>query len=85
MSTALVLGGRVASTASNPPLISGFRGREYGGVESREDCESLPSNLQGGCYWRFNWARGDVNNWPIRYQQVQCPDHLTTLSGCSSS
>ncbi len=58
-------------------------GQTNGGVDSRQACENLPPNLQGGCYWRFNWARGDMNQWDISYDQVACPSRLTSISGCS--
>ncbi|KAK3379224.1 glycoside hydrolase [Lasiosphaeria ovina] len=75
------------------PLTSGCTnqyGKSYswgdarGGVKNREACEKLPSNLQGGCYWRFNWARGDVNGWDIIYEQIACPSVLTDISGCAA-
>ncbi|KJR88089.1 uncharacterized protein SPSK_07867 [Sporothrix schenckii 1099-18] len=59
-------------------------GRAYGGVTSREDCASLPSSLESGCYWRWNWARGDVNNWNVSYVPITCPDYHTQISGCSA-
>ncbi|KAL1898253.1 hypothetical protein Sste5346_003660 [Sporothrix stenoceras] len=58
-------------------------GQQNGGVGDRSACANLPANLQGGCYWRFNWANGDLNNWNIDYQQVSCPGRLTSISGCS--
>lgn len=60
------------------------RGRQYGGVESREDCEALPDKLKPGCWWRFNWARGDVNNWTVDVRNITCPSVLTSASGCSA-
>lgn len=45
---------------------------------------ALPSHLQGGCYFRWNWARGDMNEWPIEYKQVPCADYLTSTSGCKA-
>ncbi|KAK3943232.1 hypothetical protein QBC46DRAFT_377874 [Diplogelasinospora grovesii] len=39
------------------------RGNQNGGVDSSNSCASLPQNLPGGCYWRFNWAKGDINGW----------------------
>ncbi|KAJ9134312.1 Barwin-like endoglucanase [Pleurostoma richardsiae] len=59
-------------------------GRNYGGVLGAGDCESLPDNLQGGCYWRFNWARGDINNWPITWTKISCPGYFTSISGCNN-
>ncbi|PKS07400.1 hypothetical protein jhhlp_006002 [Lomentospora prolificans] len=59
-------------------------GDDYGGVTSRENCGNLPTNLQGGCYWRYNWARGELNGWDIIYNQVTCPDRLVDISGCAA-
>lgn len=58
-------------------------GQQNGGVGDRSACASLPSNLQGGCYWRFNWAGGDINGWAVDYRPVPCPGRLTSISGCS--
>ncbi|OAA65697.1 Barwin-like endoglucanase [Niveomyces insectorum RCEF 264] len=60
-------------------------GNTFGGVSSRSDCEKLPDNLQAGCYWRFNWARGDITGWDIQYEQVSCPSRLTSISGCDAT
>ncbi|KAK0715108.1 RlpA-like double-psi beta-barrel-protein domain-containing protein-containing protein, partial [Lasiosphaeris hirsuta] len=57
-------------------------GESRGGVKNREACDKLPSNLQGGCYWRFNWARGEINGWDITYEPTECPSRLTDISGC---
>ncbi|KAI0704442.1 glycoside hydrolase [Cerioporus squamosus] len=62
---------------------SGGWGRQYGGVTSDAQCSQLPSNLQAGCHWRWQWAGGDVNTWQITYKQVNCPSQLTSLSGCT--
>lgn len=61
---------------------SGSRGRQYGGVTRMEECEVLPEQMHGGCYWRWNWARGDTNGWAVEYSQIECPDELTSVSGC---
>ncbi|KAA1473326.1 glycoside hydrolase [Dentipellis sp. KUC8613] len=58
-------------------------GRQYGGVSSDAECSELPSNLQAGCHWRWQWAGGDVNEWGITYEQVNCPSQLTSISGCT--
>ncbi|KAK5653922.1 hypothetical protein OQA88_7847 [Cercophora sp. LCS_1] len=57
-------------------------GEQRGGHKNREACEGLPSNLIGGCYFRFNWLRGEVNGWDIQYTPTQCPSRLTEISGC---
>ncbi|CAE6409405.1 unnamed protein product [Rhizoctonia solani] len=36
-------------------------GNQYGGVSSRSECSQLPSALQAGCYWRFDWFKGADN------------------------
>ncbi|KAM7189618.1 RlpA-like double-psi beta-barrel-containing domain containing protein [Rhypophila sp. PSN 637] len=59
-------------------------GRTIGGVSSRDECANLPQNLQAGCYWRWNWARGDVNSWGIDYKAIACPKRLEDISGCSA-
>ncbi|KAI0776965.1 RlpA-like double-psi beta-barrel-protein domain-containing protein-containing protein [Trametes elegans] len=34
-----------------------------GGVTSDAECSQLPSNLPAGCHWRWQWAKGDMNEW----------------------
>ncbi|KAK4444909.1 RlpA-like double-psi beta-barrel-protein domain-containing protein-containing protein [Podospora aff. communis PSN243] len=60
-------------------------GETLGGVKNREACDKLPANLQGGCYWRFNWARGEMNGWDIQYEPITCPSRLTEISGCRAN
>lgn len=50
-----------------------------------EECEVLPENMHAGCYWRWNWARGDTNQWAVEYNQIQCPNELTSVSGCNNN
>ncbi|KAK3356418.1 family 45 glycosyl hydrolase [Lasiosphaeria hispida] len=59
-------------------------GRQYGGVVKAEDCVTLPDSLQAGCYWRWNWAKGEVNGWNIEYNQITCPEQLSGVSGCKA-
>ncbi|KAK0702099.1 glycoside hydrolase family 45 protein [Lasiosphaeria miniovina] len=59
-------------------------GDSGGGVKTGTECANLPQNLQGGCYWRYNWAGGAVNTWGIDYKQVDCPTRLTSISGCAA-
>ncbi|KAK4230344.1 RlpA-like double-psi beta-barrel-protein domain-containing protein-containing protein [Podospora fimiseda] len=59
-------------------------GNNQGGVKNREACEKLPKNLWSGCYWRWNWARGELNGWDIVYKPVECPSRLTDISGCKA-
>lgn len=58
-------------------------GEDYGGVSSMSDCEQLPENLQGGCYWRWNWAGGEITGWDVEYKEVECPARLTAVSSCT--
>jgi hypothetical protein len=74
------------------PVFDGCRlqygrswGRTIGGVSNKDECANLPQNLQAGCYWRWNWARGDVNGWDLDYRQIACPRELENKSGCSVS
>ncbi|CAI4218029.1 unnamed protein product [Parascedosporium putredinis] len=60
-----------------------YRGEDYGGVSSMSDCEQLPENLQGGCYWRWNWAGGEITGWDVEYKEVECPARLTAVSSCT--
>ncbi|SPO04380.1 uncharacterized protein DNG_07065 [Cephalotrichum gorgonifer] len=65
---------------------SGYNwGNNFGGISSAEGCSQLPERLQGGCYWRYNWAGGDVNGWEIVYRPIECPSRLTDISGCASN
>ncbi|ELU42759.1 glycosyl hydrolase family 45 domain-containing protein [Rhizoctonia solani AG-1 IA] len=36
-------------------------GAQYGGVSSRSQCSQLPSALQAGCNWRFDWFQNADN------------------------
>ncbi len=77
-------GRRTWNNRGTRPVLTPTRGDSYGGITSRQGCENLPANLQAGCYWRFNWARGDINGWKIQYEQVTCPFRLTSISGCEA-
>lgn len=83
----LTPGGGLGPESSGCPRQYGntYRwGDVYGGFSNRQGCEGLPTNLQAGCYWRFNWAGGEINGWDINYRQVSCPSRLTDISGCSA-
>ncbi|CAF3031824.1 unnamed protein product [Rotaria sp. Silwood2] len=56
-------------------------GQTYGGVTQRSDCAGLPSVLQPGCYWRFDWFMG-ADNPTISFKQVSCPFVLTSITQC---
>lgn len=79
----LVPGGGVGPNRKGCETQYGFDwGRQYGGVVKGEDCVTLPDSLQGGCYYRWNYLRGDMNGWNVEYSQIQCPEALTSVSGC---
>jgi len=56
-------------------------GQDYGGVAHRDDCDALPSALQAGCYWRFDWFRA-ADNPSVNWEKVKCPEALSGVSGC---
>ncbi|KAH8882977.1 barwin-like endoglucanase [Thozetella sp. PMI_491] len=64
--------------------FSWYKGPAQGGLTERSGCEKVPDNLAAGCYWRFNWAGGDMLGWDIVYNQVTCPARLTSISGCEA-
>ncbi|EIE78620.1 hypothetical protein RO3G_03324 [Rhizopus delemar RA 99-880] len=57
-------------------------GSRYGGISSASDCSSLPSALQAGCKWRFNWFK-NADNPSMTYKEVTCPKEITAKTGCS--
>ncbi|CAO3701996.1 unnamed protein product [Rhizopus stolonifer] len=57
-------------------------GQRYGGVSSASDCSSLPSELQAGCKWRFNWFK-NADNPSATFKQVTCPKEISSKTGCS--
>ncbi|KAI9338866.1 RlpA-like double-psi beta-barrel-protein domain-containing protein-containing protein [Pilaira anomala] len=56
-------------------------GNRYGGISSISECDALPSQLQPGCKWRFNWFK-NADNPTMTFKEVTCPVELTTRSGC---
>ncbi|KAK3933514.1 glycoside hydrolase [Diplogelasinospora grovesii] len=64
--------------------FGGIAGAQYGGISSASQCSSLPSNLQPGCNWRFDWFQG-ADNPSFTFQQVQCPSELVARTGCKRS
>jgi hypothetical protein len=56
-------------------------GAQYGGVSARSDCENLPTILQPGCYWRFDWFQ-NANNPSMNFEEVSCPSALTANTQC---
>jgi hypothetical protein len=60
-------------------------GNRYGGCNDEEGCSALPSQLQEGCRWRYEWyqwlqADGQTNNPYVRFRRVQCPDAIVERS-----
>ena len=56
-------------------------GQQYDGVQNRSECAYLPSVLQPGCYWRFDWLMNSHNP-DVRFKQIVCPSLLTDITGC---
>ncbi|ORY57429.1 RlpA-like double-psi beta-barrel-protein domain-containing protein-containing protein [Pseudomassariella vexata] len=56
-------------------------GERYGGTTSQSMCDSMPTSLQAGCNWRYNWF-GDSDNPGVEFEQVQCPAAIIAVSGC---
>ncbi|KAF3162627.1 hypothetical protein TWF225_006711 [Orbilia oligospora] len=59
----------------------GFLGKEGRPLTKRSDCESLPKQLQQGCFWRFDWFL-DAFKPNMTFQRVKCPKALTDITGC---
>ncbi|GME71814.1 unnamed protein product [Ambrosiozyma monospora] len=59
-------------------------GEQYGGISAESDCSNLPSDLQKGCDFRFDWFE-NADNPSVSFEQVVCPTELTELTGCSRS
>ncbi|KAK2615822.1 hypothetical protein N8I77_002548 [Diaporthe amygdali] len=56
-------------------------GAQYGGISNRSQCSTMPSKLQAGCDWRFDWFRNSDN--PTHtFTQISCPAELTSITGC---
>lgn len=56
-------------------------GAQYGGVSSRDQCANLPSIVQPGCDWRWDFLDG-ADNPNVNWQTVACPTAITNISGC---
>nr|AHI15753.1 glycoside hydrolase family 45 [Apriona japonica] len=59
-------------------------GDQYGGVSSESGCSDLPSALQEGCKFRFEFMQG-VSNPSVNFQQVDCPSEIVSVTGCNYS
>nr|5GLX_A Chain A, Glycoside hydrolase family 45 protein [Thermothielavioides terrestris NRRL 8126] len=61
--------------------FGGLPGAQYGGISSRDQCDSFPAPLKPGCQWRFDWFQ-NADNPTFTFQQVQCPAEIVARSGC---
>merc|ERR1719453_2396491 len=57
-------------------------GHRYGGCNVRAGCAKVPTALQAGCEWKFDWLKwlqddGTTNNPYVRFRRVKCPPQLT--------
>lgn len=59
-------------------------GAQYGGLSSESQCPQLPSIVQPGCNWRWDWFQG-ADNPAVNWQTVACPTAITDKSGCIRS
>lgn len=57
-------------------------GEQYGGVSTKEDCSQLPTALQTGCEWRWDFMEG-VANPNVTFYQVECPLELKNIAKCT--
>ena len=57
-------------------------GNQYGGIANRTECNALPSVLQRGCLWRFDWFMG-ASNPNLTFIEVPCPVNLTSITNCN--
>jgi len=60
--------------------------KNYGGCDDKAGCARLPGGLRAGCEWRYDWYRwlvgaGQTNNPYVDFRRVQCPQHLTNITG----
>lgn len=59
-------------------------GSQYGGVSSETECSELPSQLQSGCDWRWDFLDG-ADNPSVSFVEIECPAPLTSITGCTRS
>ncbi|KAF3942437.1 Endoglucanase-5 [Dactylella cylindrospora] len=71
-----------ACTRQFPGTPASNWGQRYGGVSSRDQCNGLPSVMQPGCFWRFDWFAGSDNP-DVNFVEVRCPSQISSISGCS--
>ncbi|XP_050301602.1 endoglucanase-like [Anthonomus grandis grandis] len=56
-------------------------GEAYGGISTQDQCSELPSALQPGCNWRWDFMEG-VSNPSVSFYQVECPKELIDIAQC---
>jgi hypothetical protein len=54
-------------------------GQRYGGVTSAAECSGLPTDLQPGCKFRFDYI-GD--NPAVTFKSLKCPAFITERTHC---
>lgn len=59
-------------------------GDRYGGVHNISECAQLPTPLQNGCKFRFEFMDG-VSNPEVSFIQVKCPPEIIKITGCELS
>ena len=56
-------------------------GQTYGGVSTAEECKNLPSDLQIGCDWRYDFFENSDNP-SVSFVEIECPSQITDITGC---
>lgn len=56
-------------------------GARYGGVGSKSECDQLPTKLQPGCKWRFDWFMG-ADNPNVQFRRIKCPEAMQRITNC---
>lgn len=56
-------------------------GKQYGGVDSADQCAGIPAALKPGCDFRFKWFQ-NADNPGATFERVPCPDAITKISNC---
>lgn len=95
-----VPGGNTTSTnacAQQYGVDQSVFGEVMAGVSSKDDCKNLPTPLQAGCNWRFDWF-GDASSprysfrfrnativltsHSANFKRVVCPAEITSKTNC---
>ncbi|OAL49971.1 endoglucanase [Pyrenochaeta sp. DS3sAY3a] len=79
-----VPGGNTTSTnacAQQYGVDQSVFGEVMAGVSSKDDCKNLPTPLQAGCNWRFDWF-GDASSPRANFKRVVCPAEITSKTNC---